>query len=561
MRIVFLPFLAFCTLTAIAQKPIDPYHYTTTKNITVSKAAVVSAHPLASAAGLWVLQKGGNAIDAAIATQLALAVVYPQAGNIGGGGFLVARLANGNNIAIDYREKAPGKGSRDMYLDEKGNAINNLSKNGHLAAGVPGTVAGLVTSHKYGKLPFATLVEPAILLAKGHAIDSDEARNLNAHHGAFILNNTKVPVFVKADQWKAGDTLSQPDLVKTLERIRDNGWAGFYEGETAKLIVEEMARGGGLITLADLQAYKATEREAVVFPYKNYEIVTMPLPSSGGVLLPQMMNMVRNRELGKKGHNSPEAIQLMVEAERRAYADRAQFLGDPDFVKVPIKTLTSQAYADKRMEDYQPGVAGNSNNTTFGQISESDQTTHLSVVDQYGNAVSVTTTLNGGYGSHTVVAGAGFILNNEMDDFSVKPGVPNMYGALGGEANAIAPNKRMLSSMTPSIVLKDKKPYIVVGTPGGTTITTNVFLSIVNILEFNLSPIDAVNKPKFHHQWKPDDILIERDMPQATVDALQKMGYKIRKTGGIGRTELIVVNGKKIEAVADKRGADAAAGF
>jgi gamma-glutamyltranspeptidase/glutathione hydrolase len=561
MRIVFLPFLAFCTLTAIAQKPIDPYHYTTTKNITVSKAAVVSAHPLASAAGLWVLQKGGNAIDAAIATQLALAVVYPQAGNIGGGGFLVARLANGNNIAIDYREKAPGKGSRDMYLDEKGNAINNLSKNGHLAAGVPGTVAGLVTSHKYGKLPFATLVEPAILLAKGHAIDSDEARNLNAHHGAFVLNNTKVPVFVKADQWKAGDTLSQPDLVKTLERIRDHGWAGFYEGETARLIVEEMARGGGLITLADLQAYKATEREAVVFPYKNFEIVTMPLPSSGGVLLPQMINMVRNRELGKKGHNSPDAIQLMVEAERRAYADRAQFLGDPDFVKVPIKTLTSQAYADKRMEDYQPGVAGNSNNTTFGQISESDQTTHLSVVDQYGNAVSVTTTLNGGYGSHTVVAGAGFILNNEMDDFSVKPGVPNMYGALGGEANAIAPNKRMLSSMTPSIVLKDKKPYIVVGTPGGTTITTNVFLSIVNILEFNLSPIDAVNKPKFHHQWKPDDILIERDMPQATVDALQKMGYKIRKTGGIGRTELIVINGKKIEAVADKRGADAAAGF
>ncbi|MGB4772778.1 MAG: gamma-glutamyltransferase [Chitinophagaceae bacterium] len=561
MRIVFLLFLAFTTLTAIAQQPIDPYHYATTKNITVSKAAVVSAHPLASAAGLWVLQKGGNAIDAAIATQLALAVVYPAAGNIGGGGFLVARLANGKNVAIDYREKAPGKGSRDMYLDEKGNAINNLSKNGHLASGVPGTVAGLITSHKYGKLPFATLVEPAILLAKGHAIDSDEARSLNAHHGAFILNNTKVPVFVKGDQWKAGDTLAQPDLVKTLERIRDQGWKGFYEGETARLIVEEMARGKGLISLEDLRSYQATEREAVVFPYKNYEIVTMALPSSGGVLLPQMMNMVRNRELGKKGHNTPDAIQLMVEVERRAYADRSQFLGDPDFVKVPIKTLTSQSYADKRMEDYKPGVAGNSNNINFGEIRESDQTTHLSVVDQYGNAVSVTTTLNGGYGSHTVVAGAGFILNNEMDDFSVKPGVPNMYGALGGEANAIAPNKRMLSSMTPSIVLKNKKPYIVVGTPGGTTITTNVFLSIINILEFNLSAVDAVNMPKFHHQWKPDEILVERDMPQATVDALQKMGYKIRKTGAIGRTELILINGKKIEAVADKRGADAAAGF
>jgi gamma-glutamyltranspeptidase/glutathione hydrolase len=251
----------------------------------------------------------------------------------------------------------------------------------------------------------------------------------------------------------------------------------------------------------------------------------------------------------------------MVEVERRAYADRAQFLGDPDFVKVPIKTLTSQTYADQRMEDYKAGIAGNSNNTNFGEIRESDQTTHLSVVDQYGNAVSVTTTLNGGYGSHTVVAGAGFILNNEMDDFSVKPGVPNMYGALGKDANAIAPNKRMLSSMSPSIVLKNKKPYIVVGTPGGTTITTNVFLSIINILEFNLSAVDAVNMPKFHHQWKPDEILIERDMPQATVDALQKMGYKIRKTGAIGRTELILINGKKIEAVADKRGADAAAGY
>lgn len=294
-----------------------------------------------------------------------------------------------------------------------------------------------------------------------------------------------------------------------------------------------MARGGGLISLEDLRSYQATEREAVVFPYKNYEIVTMALPSSGRVLLPQMMNMVRNRELGKKGHNTPDAIQLMVEVERRAYADRAQFLGDPDFVKVPIKTLTSQAYADKRMEDYKAGIAGNSNNTNFGQISESDETTHLSVVDQYGNAVSVTTTLNGGYGSHTVVAGAGFILNNEMDDFSVKPGVPNMYGALGDEANAIAPNKRMLSSMSPSIVLKIK-PYIVVGTPGGTTITTNVFLSIINILEFNLSAVDAVNMPKFHHQWKPDEILIERDMPQATVDALQRWATKSVKPAPLG---------------------------
>jgi gamma-glutamyltranspeptidase/glutathione hydrolase len=361
--------------------------------------------------------------------------------------------------------------------------------------------------------------------------------------------------------WKAGDTLAQPDLARTLERIRDKGWNGFYEGETARLIVEEMQRGKGLITLDDLKNYRAVERPAMVFPYKEYEIVTMPLPSSGAVLLPQMMNMVRNRDLGKKGHNSPEAVQLMVEAERRAYADRAEFLGDPDFVKVPVKTLTSQAYADARMADYRPGMAGSSKVTGHGQVPESEETTHLSIMDAWGNAVAVTTTLNDSYGSSTMVGGAGFLLNNEMDDFSVKPGVPNLYGALGGEANAIAPGKRMLSSMTPTIVLKNKKPYIVVGTPGGTTITTSVFQSLVNILEFNLTADEAVNKPKFHHQWMPDVIVVERDFPQSTRDALKKMGYTVMPRGKIGKTELILVNGKKIEAVADKRGGDSAAGY
>lgn len=561
MRPILTMIALLCVTLAQSQPNIDPYHYAHVKNLTAGKAAVVSAHPLASEVGLWILKKGGNAFDAAIATQLALAVVYPQAGNLGGGGFLVASLSGGKNIAIDYREKSPAKGSRDMYLDSSGNVKAGLSLQGHLASGVPGTVAGLVAAHKYGKLPFATLVEPAILLARGHAITSDEAGNLNNMHKNFILNNTRVPVFVRKEMWKAGDTLAQPDLAGTLERIRDKGWNGFYEGETARLIVEEMQRGKGLITLEDLKNYRAVERAAMVFPYKGYEIVTMPLPSSGAVLLPQMMNMVRNRELGKKGHNSPEAVQLMVEAERRAYADRAQYLGDPDFVKVPVKTLTSQAYADARMADYRPGVAGSSKLTGHGQVPESEETTHLSIMDAWGNAVAVTTTLNDSYGSSTMVGGAGFLLNNEMDDFSVKPGVPNLYGALGGEANAIAPGKRMLSSMTPTIVLKNKKPYIVVGTPGGTTITTSVFQSLVNILEFNLTAEEAVNKPKFHHQWMPDVIVVERDFPQTTREALKKMGYTVMPRGKIGKTELILVNGKKIEAVADKRGGDSAAGY
>lgn len=570
----YLPFLTFtfmrkllfllstlCILQVNAQYGFDPYHYDIVKNITVSKAAVASAHPLASAAGVWVLKKGGNAIDAAIATQLALAVVHPQAGNIGGGGFLVARLANGKNLAIDYREKAPSGGSRDMYLDSAGNAITMLSKEGHLASGVPGTVAGLVASHKYGKLPFAILVEPAIALAKGHVITWDQAAYLNSVHKNFVMNNTVVPVFIKRDYWRGGDTLVQPDLVKTLERIRDQGQKGFYEGETARLIVEEMKRGKGLITLDDLKNYRAVERNAVVFPYKGYEIVTMSLPSSGGIILPQLMGMVGPRDLGKKGFNSPEAVQLMIEAERRAFADRAEYLGDTDFVKVPVKKLVSQGYLDERMKDYAPGVAGNSTNVKAGQIAEHEETTHLSVVDQWGNAVSVTTTLNGGFGSYTVVGGAGFLLNNEMDDFSVKPGVPNMFGALGTGANAIAPNKRMLSSMAPSIVLKNKKPYIVVGTPGGTTIPTSVFQSIVNIIDFNLSANDAVNKPKFHHQWLPDVVAVEGDFPAATIEALTKMGYKIRKVSSLGRVELILIKGKTIEAVADKRGNDSAAGY
>jgi len=544
-----------------AQAQLDPFHYSITKQVTAKKAAVVSVHPLASDAGLQVLKQGGNAFDAAIATQLALAVVYPGAGNLGGGGFLVASLSKGNTLAIDYREKAPGAAFRDMYLDQKGEVIPNLSISGHRAAGVPGTVAGLFQTHKYAKLPFKQLIEPAITLARGFVITESEANGLNFTKNEFLKYNTRSTAFVKEGKWKAGDTLVQEELAQTLERIRDLGMDGFYKGKTAELIVEEMKRGNGLITLDDLASYQAIKREAVVFPYKNYTIVTMSLPSSGGILLPQMMGMIRNRSLGKKGFHSPEAVQLMVEVERRAYADRAEYLGDTDFVKVPVKSLVQDGYLQSRMADYIVNKAGSSDITKPGLFPESEETTHLSVVDEEGNAVAVTTTLNGGYGSKTVVGGAGFLLNNEMDDFSVKPGVPNMYGALGTEANAIAPGKRMLSSMTPTIVLKKGKPFIIVGTPGITTIPTSVFQSLVNIIEFKLSAADAVNMPKFHHQWKPDVVFVEKDFPESTIEMLTKMGYKIQKRGNIGHTELILIKGKKIEAVGDKRGDDTALGY
>lgn len=556
MRIIILLLL---TATGYAQQ--NAYHYTVRKNVTVTHGAVVSAHPLASEAGLQMLQQHGNAVDAAIATQLALAVVYPGAGNLGGGGFLVGHLKNGKNIAIDYREAAPAKASRDMYLDKSGNADTKLSQDGHLAPGVPGTIAGIYASLPYARLHIATLIAPAITLAeKGFVITAAEAKNLNAHQEQFKQLNTKSCVFIKT--WKEGDTLIQKDLANTLKRIRDKGRAGFYEGETAKLIAAEMQRGHGLITTADLKAYKAKERTAVVFNYKGYEVVTMPLPSSGGVALQQLMGMVEKYPLAAWGFHSLQSVQLMIEAERRAYADRAAFLGDPDFVKVPVKQLTSKAYLAERMKDYDPTKAGSSEQTKAGVVAESMETTHLSVMDADGNAVSVTTTLNGGYGSKVVVGGAGFFLNNEMDDFSVKPGTPNMYGLVGAEANAIAPGKRMLSSMTPSIVLKNSQPYLVAGTPGGSTIITSVFQTLMNVLEFNLPTDQVVNAPKFHHQWLPDEVAVEPDFPDTLTLQLKNMGYKIKTMGYIGRTEVIKVNEKgQLEAVGDKRGDDSAAGY
>lgn len=560
----FILFLLCVSSTSCAQQNIlNPYNYKTSKTEMCNHGAVVSAHALASHVGVNILRAGGNAIDAAIATQLALAVVYPGAGNIGGGGFMVAHLSNGENISIDYRETAPAASSRDMYLDANGNPQMQLSQDGHLAAGVPGTVSGLLAAMKYAKLSFKKLIEPAIDLAeKGFAISESQAQSFNDYKNEFLKLNTTPPVFIKDAEWKEGDTLIQKDLANTLKRIRDKGLKGFYEGETAKLIVAEMKKGHGIITEADLKNYQAKERKPLVFQYKRNMVVTMPLPSSGGIILEQMLKMSDSRGLSDMKFETVRSVQLMTEVERRAYADRAKFLGDPDFVKVPVKTLVSDDYLKKRMSDYDPGKAGNSEDIKEGIIKESEETTHFDVLDSDGNAVSVTTTLNGGYGSRTVVAGAGFLLNNEMDDFSVKPGVPNMYGAVGAEANAIAPGKRMLSSMTPTIVLKNNSPWIVLGTPGGTTIPTSVYQTLVDIIDFNMNPVDAVNKPKFHHQWLPDEIFVEKGFDETVISKLKDMGYKIKTREAIGRTEVIMVMpNKNIQAVADNRGDDAAAGY
>ena len=561
---LLLVILFFNTSLAGAQK-IDPFHFQLQKKITCTKGAVVSANALASKVGVQILQQGGNAIDAAIATQLALAVVYPGAGNIGGGGFMVAHLKNGKNISIDFRETAPAKASRDMYLDKNGNPQMNLSQDGHLASGIPGSVAGLFTAMQYATLPFTTLIQPAIELAEnGFSITAHQANDFNELKKEFIQLNTNTPVFVKAVPWKAGDSLLQKDLANTLKRIRNMGAKGFYEGITAELIIAEMARGKGIINADDLKNYTTKERKTIEFDYHGYHVISMPLPSSGGIIVQQVLKMIEQKKIGAMKFQSAASVQLLTEAERRAFADRAKYLGDADFVKVPVKTLLSDAYLQQRMKDFRPGLAGNSQSTKEGMIKESEETTHLSVIDAAGNAVSVTTTLNGSYGSRTVVSGAGFLLNNEMDDFSVKPGVPNMYGAVGAEANAIAPGKRMLSSMAPTIVLKNNQPYLVVGTPGGTTIPTSIIQTLVNMIDYKMTPEDAVNQPKFHHQWQPDEIMVENDFNRSTLHQLEAMGYKMVKRDQIGRTELIEIkNGKtrKITAIADKRGEDAAAGY
>ncbi|MCQ4139867.1 gamma-glutamyltransferase [Chryseobacterium sp. EO14] len=559
MKKIIISLILFSTTISAQYTDITIVKEVKVKN----KGVVVSAHPLASEAGAKVMKMGGNAYDAIVATQYALAVVYPQAGNIGGGGFLVGVKNNGEKFTIDYRETAPKKASRDMYVDKNGKANTDLSQNGRLAVGVPGSVAGFFATLKYCKLPMEKLIQPAIDLAeKGFAITEQEANLLNNNKQNFQKHNQSSIVFVKDIPWKAGDLLVQKDLAETLKLIQKQGLKGFYEGKTAELLVSEMKKGNGIISSEDLKNYKVAERKALEFDYKGNQVVSMPLPSSGGLLLAQMLKMAGYENLEKYQQNSTQAVQVMVEAERRAYADRAEYMGDPDFIQDKTSYLISDEYLKNRWKSFSFSKATPS--AEVGKITkqpkESTETTHISVIDKDGNAAAVTTTLNGLYGSKVVVSGAGFFLNNEMDDFSIKPGVPNMFGAVGGEANSIQPNKRMLSSMTPTIVLKNGKPYMVVGTPGGTTIPTSVYQAIVDVIDFKQNANISVNAPKFHHQWLPETVAFEKNFPETTIKDLEKLGYKSEKWNQIGRTEMILIDDNgNIHAVADGRGDDSVA--
>ncbi len=528
---------------------------------------VVCAYPEAAKAGLEVLKKGGNAVDAAIAIQFALAVTHPTAGNIGGGGFMVYRSAKGETNTLDYREKAPAAATANMYLDSAGNVIADKSLHTHQASGVPGSVDGLAEAHrKYGKLKWADLVQPAISMAKsGFLLTEKLAANLNSMQNTFKKLNPGKSYYLKEGGWKAGDTMIQEDLAATLELIRDQGRAGFYEGRVADELIAEMQSGNGLITKSDLKNYHSVWRKAITGQYKSYKIITMPPPSSGGIALLQLLRSVEPFPLKRFGFNQDSTVQVMVEAERRVYADRSKYLGDPDFYKVPVDSLLQPKYTDMRMKSFNWNQAMPSSSIQPGSFVgyESDQTTHLVVVDKEGNAVSITTTLNGSFGSGIVVKGAGFLLNNEMDDFSSKPGTPNMYGLIGGKANSIQPGKRMLSSMTPAILEKDGKLFMAVGTPGGSTIITSVFQTILNVIEFDQSMQRAVTSKRFHHQWLPDDVEVEKDaLDTATTQKLEKKGYKILPHGPIGRVDAILkTKWGYYEGGADPRGDDTKLGW
>jgi gamma-glutamyltranspeptidase/glutathione hydrolase len=537
------------------------------KSIITDKAMVVSAREEASNIGVEILKKGGNVFDAMIATEMALAVSFPFAGNLGGGGFMVYRTQYGEIGALDFREKAPLAASRDMYLDENGIFISIKSKVGSMAVAVPGTIAGIFAVHeKFGSLPIEEILVPVIELANnGFIITKKQADRLRYYGPIFMEVNEEASIFTK--NYKEGDTLINYALANTLSRISQNGRSEFYQGKTGKELVNLIQSKNGIISMEDLNAYEVQWRDPIVFNYKKLKIISMSPTSSGGICLAQILKLIEPFPISEYGHNSIKTIQVITEAERRAYADRSFYLGDPDFVDIPIDKLLNDVYLNGRMEDFSFDKASSSDSISYGAIPgyESDETTHYSIVDQFGNAIAVTTTLNGAYGSKLYAKELGFFLNNEMDDFSAKPGTANMFGLVGGEANSIAPQKRMLSSMTPTLIEKDGKFWMTVGTPGGSKIITSVLQTILNVYEFNMNMQEAVDAPRFHHQWLPDLILFEpNSFHKDSLKLLENKGYTIeqKKSTIIGKVDgILILPDGKLEGGADSRGDDSATGF